>query len=199
MKLQVHNSSMILYIQYKFHEILFISYLIMAEDGRTDRRTDGRKRQHQTNISPPSVGDNTAFYELSRVRQVGARHEGLPGKCYWMFLIIRKMNVYGLGMRIWMVSEILVLYELVRFGACRCVSPWVRYFKWVELLVWEMVQTKFRRFWARPWASLRFRHFKFWNPIANLHIHIYHALKYHYHLSNGYQELVWTKFGRKEK
>ena len=32
MKLQVHNLNMIIYIQYKFHKILSIRYLVMAED-----------------------------------------------------------------------------------------------------------------------------------------------------------------------
>ena len=32
MKLHVHNSTMILYIQYKFQETPFIGYLVMAED-----------------------------------------------------------------------------------------------------------------------------------------------------------------------
>ena len=32
MKLNVHNNTMVIYIQYKFLEILFIGYLVMAED-----------------------------------------------------------------------------------------------------------------------------------------------------------------------
>ena len=32
MKLHVHNSTLVLYIQYKFQEIPFIGYLVMADD-----------------------------------------------------------------------------------------------------------------------------------------------------------------------
>ena len=73
MKFQVHNSYMVIYIQYKFLEILFISYLVLAEDERADRRTENgwTEGQRQTNIFTPSVGDKKAFYELIRVRQVG--------------------------------------------------------------------------------------------------------------------------------
>ena len=34
MKLNVHNHTMVINIQYKFHEISFIGYLVMAEDGK---------------------------------------------------------------------------------------------------------------------------------------------------------------------
>ena len=53
-KLHVHNLTMVIYIQYKFHEIPSIGYLVMAEDGRMDSRAD---IQCQTNILPPSAGD----------------------------------------------------------------------------------------------------------------------------------------------
>ena len=33
MKLNVHNNTMVIYIQYKFQEISFISCLVMAENG----------------------------------------------------------------------------------------------------------------------------------------------------------------------
>ena len=33
MKLIMHNNTMVIYIQYKFQEISFIGYLVMAEDG----------------------------------------------------------------------------------------------------------------------------------------------------------------------
>ena len=33
-KLYVHNLIVVTYIQYKFHEIPFIGYLVMAEDGK---------------------------------------------------------------------------------------------------------------------------------------------------------------------
>ena len=53
MKLHVHNRTKVMIIQYKFNEIPFIDYLVMALDGRG--RTDG---QCQTKISPSSTGDN---------------------------------------------------------------------------------------------------------------------------------------------
>ena len=34
MKLNVHNHTMVIYIQYKFCEIPSIAYLVMAEDGK---------------------------------------------------------------------------------------------------------------------------------------------------------------------
>ena len=43
MKLHVHNHTMVIYIQYKFLEIPFICFLVMAEDGKTDGRTDNTK------------------------------------------------------------------------------------------------------------------------------------------------------------
>ena len=33
MKLHMHNHIMVIYIQYKFDEIPFIGYLVIAEDG----------------------------------------------------------------------------------------------------------------------------------------------------------------------
>ena len=41
-KLHAHNLIMAIYIQYKFHEIPSIGYLVKAEEGKTDGRTDGR-------------------------------------------------------------------------------------------------------------------------------------------------------------
>ena len=81
MKLHVHNSIIVIYIQYKFHEILFISYLVMAGEGRMDRQTENgwTEGQRHTNISLLTVGDNKAFYEMNRVRQAWTRREGLPG------------------------------------------------------------------------------------------------------------------------
>ena len=49
----MHNLTMAIYIQYIFHEILSVGYLVVAEEGKADGRTDG---QHQTNIPLPSVG-----------------------------------------------------------------------------------------------------------------------------------------------
>ena len=34
MELHVHNHTIVICIQYKFHEISFIGYLVMAEDGK---------------------------------------------------------------------------------------------------------------------------------------------------------------------
>ena len=50
----MHHIIIVIHIQYKFHEIPFVSYLVMAPDGRTDGRTDGHG---QTYIPPPSAGD----------------------------------------------------------------------------------------------------------------------------------------------
>ena len=61
-KLHVHNPKLVIYIQYKFHGIPSIGYLLMAEDGKSEwwrNQKDGQTdRQRQTNIPPPSVGDN---------------------------------------------------------------------------------------------------------------------------------------------
>ena len=47
-KLHVHTLIMAIYIQYKFHEILSVGYLVMAEvrkwDGRKDRQKDGQRQ-----------------------------------------------------------------------------------------------------------------------------------------------------------
>ena len=50
MKLHLHNHTVVMYIQYKFHEMPSIGYLVMAEDGN---QTDG---QRQTYIPPPLGG-----------------------------------------------------------------------------------------------------------------------------------------------
>ena len=34
MKLHMNNHTMVIYIQYKFHEILYFGCLVMAEDGK---------------------------------------------------------------------------------------------------------------------------------------------------------------------
>ena len=53
-KLHMHNPTLIIYIQYKFHEIPSIGYLVMAEDQKSDGwmdgqtgRMDGRPRPNQ--------------------------------------------------------------------------------------------------------------------------------------------------------
>ena len=38
--LHVHNLTIVIYIQYKFHHLPSIGYLIMAEDRRMDRHTE---------------------------------------------------------------------------------------------------------------------------------------------------------------
>ena len=45
MKLHVHSPNKVIYIQYtgNLHDIPFIGYLVIAEDGRTDAKTDRRK------------------------------------------------------------------------------------------------------------------------------------------------------------
>ena len=50
----MHQRVIVIYIHFKFHEILFSGYLDMASDGRTDRR---RTDAHGQNIIPsPSAG-----------------------------------------------------------------------------------------------------------------------------------------------
>ena len=50
----MHHIIIVIHIKYKFHEIPFSGYIVMAPDRRTERRTDGHG---QTYISPPSAGD----------------------------------------------------------------------------------------------------------------------------------------------
>ena len=38
-KLHVHQHTMVIYIQNKFNEFIFICYLVMGEDGKADGRT----------------------------------------------------------------------------------------------------------------------------------------------------------------
>ena len=54
MKLHMHYHTMVKYIQYQFHEMPSFGYLIIAEDGNTDGRADGKR---QTYIPPPLAGD----------------------------------------------------------------------------------------------------------------------------------------------
>ena len=51
----------------------------------------------------------------------------------------------------------------------------------------------------RPCACLKVWHFEFWNPVAQLHIHIYQIPKFQNNPYSGFWELVPTKCGRKEK
>ena len=101
--------------------------------------------------------------------------------------------------------------------ACLQVSPWVWNFKFQTFLqmyiniyhvkkikttpreISEKSPDKKLLVWTLPWASLRVVHFEFWNPLAQLHIHIYHIPKFQNNPSHGYGEHVQTKFGRKEK
>ena len=55
MKLRVHNSTMVLYIQYKFQEIPFIGYLVMAGDDNKSLKF----RQSKDDNS--SITDGTAM------------------------------------------------------------------------------------------------------------------------------------------
>ena len=48
------NHTIVMYIQYNFHETPSSGYLVMAEDGKTDGWKEG---QRQTNIPLPLVGD----------------------------------------------------------------------------------------------------------------------------------------------
>ena len=54
-KLRVHNHSIVIYIQYTFHEIPFIGYLVMADDKNTNGNTRWKKTdgQRKINIPPP--------------------------------------------------------------------------------------------------------------------------------------------------
>ena len=58
---------MVIYIQYKFHEIpsIAIGYLVMAEDEKTDgqkHQTEGRTdKTKPLNIPPPSAGDKKIY------------------------------------------------------------------------------------------------------------------------------------------
>ena len=62
MKLYVHNHTMVfIYIQYKFHNIPYIGYLVMAEDRNRDERKDGWATP---NLYPPKAGDNYAVHAL---------------------------------------------------------------------------------------------------------------------------------------
>ena len=42
-KLHMHNLTIVIYIHYKFHQLPSIGYLVMAEDGITDRWTERPK------------------------------------------------------------------------------------------------------------------------------------------------------------
>ena len=56
-KLRVHSQTVIRNSQYKFYEIPSIGYLLMAEDGKTDERKDGRKHwteRRKDNVKPTS-------------------------------------------------------------------------------------------------------------------------------------------------
>ena len=49
---------MAIYFQYKFHDISSICYLVMADDGKTDRRTDQltEGRMDSAKLKPLSQG-----------------------------------------------------------------------------------------------------------------------------------------------
>ena len=56
---------------------------------------------------------------------------GLPDRYYWILCVIRYMSVYGLGVKIRMVSEILGLLKLVGPGHAfwSALEPRFSYFK----------------------------------------------------------------------
>ena len=58
-KLRVHNHNMVLYIQYTFHEIPFIGYLVMADHENTSGNTGWKDGRTTPNLYPsPLAGDN---------------------------------------------------------------------------------------------------------------------------------------------
>ena len=58
MKLHVHDLTMVIYAQCKFHERPSIDCLVMAEDRKTDGRRNQMDRQRKRNIPMPSAVDN---------------------------------------------------------------------------------------------------------------------------------------------
>ena len=55
------------------------------------------------------------------------------------------------------------------------------------------------QYMSRIRETLWVRHFEFWNPLAQLHIHICHIPKFQNNPSSGYWELVRKKPRQKEK
>ena len=54
-KIHVHNIIIVIYIQYKFHELPFIGYLVMTKDGKTH---GWMEKLGLINTHPPLAGDN---------------------------------------------------------------------------------------------------------------------------------------------
>ena len=86
-----------------------------------------------------------------------------------LLFIMRNMNIYGLGVGIWMVSEI--------WG-----RPWVSlgfqilnylaklYINFYHIKKFQNnPSAKFRQFWARLGASFLVQHFEFWNSCTTSH------------------------------
>ena len=53
MKLEVHNHTMVIYIQYKFHEILSTCYLVLAEDGKSLKLMQSKANNSSINDDIP--------------------------------------------------------------------------------------------------------------------------------------------------
>ena len=58
------------------------------------------------------------FYEVNRVGHAGAHQWGFHTQCCWMCCWIRSMNIYGIGVGIWMVSEIFRTWRIGWPWAC---------------------------------------------------------------------------------
>ena len=82
---------------------------------------------------------------------------GNPSRCHTLYLIIRNKNIYGLGVGIWTVSEILGLLGGKEVWDQNIPSSGY----------WELVCTKFGHISAYPRGTLQVCYFEFWNPIAN--------------------------------
>ena len=63
-------------------------------------------------------GDLNGFWDMRPFMKWrgGANPQGTPGLCHWMRLIIRNNNIYGLGVGIWMVSDIWPFLNWKRVG-----------------------------------------------------------------------------------
>ena len=64
-------------------------------------------------------GDLNGFWDMRHFMKWrgGADHQGIPGLCRWMRLIIRNNNIYGLEVGIWTVS--MAFFEPEEGGAIK--------------------------------------------------------------------------------
>ena len=80
-KLHVHNITIVMYIQYEFHEMLSISYLFMAIRGR---QKSLKFRQSKNNNS--TITDNTPFYvhvhNFTMAIYIQHKFHEIPSICY---------------------------------------------------------------------------------------------------------------------